>query len=95
MTDPTVIPAKPLKPDPADSPESTAQLVVALAIVAAMSVLGLGLIAAGFYAKAWVYVGPSIGMILGALATALNAPTGIGKILNASKQVPQTTELHQ
>jgi len=52
MIDPT--PAKPpLAPDPADSPESNTQFVVALAIVAAMTALGIGLIVAGLISGKW------------------------------------------
>lgn len=87
MADPT--PAPKLAPDPADSPESQSQLVVALAIVAAMTVLGIGLIIAAVVSKQWAILPNGVFMILGAFATALNAPTGVGKLLNAAKQQPQ------
>jgi hypothetical protein len=76
-------------PDPAAAPESTNQLVVALAIVMALTVLGIGLLVAGYVSKQWAIIIGPIGVVLGSLASALNAPSGIGKVLTAAKQVPQ------
>lgn len=92
MTDP--IPPKPaLTPDPASTPESSNQLVVALAIVGALTALGLGMIGAALVnatVGAALGIGTALGTILGILGNALNAPSGIGKVLTAAKQVQQT-----
>lgn len=80
-----------LAPDPASPPESTNQLIVALAIVGAMTTLGLALIGAGLWMKVDTFK-DGVFMIIGAFANALNVPTGIGKVLTAAKQVPQTQE---
>lgn len=91
MSDPVPAPAAPkLQPDPADSPESSSQLIVALAIVGGLVAISIGLIIAGLASHQWAIVSGLIGTSIGALATALNAPSGIGKVLNAAKQQPQT-----
>lgn len=87
MPDPA--PAKPLSPDPADSPESKSQLVVSVVIVAALTVIGLALIAAGLIEHKLELSTGGVFTIIGGLLTALNAPTGVGKLLNAAKQQPQ------
>lgn len=76
-------------PDPADAPESSNQLIVASGIVVALTVLGLGLLVAGYVSRQWAIVIGPFGVVLGNLGTALNAPSGIGKVLTAAKQVPQ------
>lgn len=93
MTDP--IPPKPaLMPDPASTPESINQLIVALAIVGGLVIIGIGMILAASFLNekivAALGVGTALGTIIGALANALNAPSGIGKVLTAAKQVQQT-----
>ncbi len=56
--------------------EQNSQTVVALAIVAVLGALGAGLIVAGLYLKDTGPVWGGVGAIIGALATALNAPNG-------------------
>lgn len=85
-----------LAPDPADSPESNTQFVVALAIIAGLVILGLGMIGAALVnatVGAALGIGTALGTILGILGNALNAPTGVSKLLNAAKQQPQTPAL--
>lgn len=92
MTDTASVPAKTAKlsPDPADSPESNSQYKTALAIVGGLVVLGIGFIIAGIVSGQWAIMAGPIGTVIGILGTALNTPTGIGKVLNAAKQVPQS-----
>lgn len=66
--------------------ESTNQLIVAMAIVAVLGLIGLGLIVAGIITKQWSDFGLGIGSIIGALATALNTPSGISKVIAAAKK---------
>jgi len=56
--------------------ETNSQTMVALAIVAVLALLGLGLIGAGLLLKDTGPVWGGVGAIIGALATALNAPNG-------------------
>lgn len=89
MTDQTM---PPLSPDPATTPESSNQLIVALAIVAGLVLLGVAMIGAALINStvgAALGIGTAVGTIIGGLLNALNAPSGIGKVLNAAKQVPQ------
>lgn len=65
--------------------EANGQLIVALAIVVTMGVLGLALVIAGCVTKQWAVAMGGIGPIVGSLATALNAPTGIANAVRASK----------
>lgn len=67
------------------APESQAQFITALAIVSGLVVIGLALIVASVISKDDKYATLGVGTIIGALATALNAPTGIGKVLQAAK----------
>lgn len=81
-----------LTPDPADAPESKNQFVVALSIVTGLVVLGLGMIIAALCnptVGTAIGIGTALGTILGILGNALNTPSGIGKVLNAAKQIPQ------
>jgi len=90
--------AKPLSPDPASPPESGNQLVVALAIVAGVVTLGLAMIGAALVNPAVgeaIGLGTALGTIIGGLVNALNPPTGIGKVLSAAKQVPQTPQIKE
>jgi hypothetical protein len=83
MTDATTTPET---PNPAAVPESQTQYKVAMAIVAALTLIAALLIVAGIVSGQWAIVAGTIGTIVGSLATALNAPTGIGKLLTAAKQ---------
>lgn len=81
MTDGQAAAAKPARP-PTD-----AQLVVAMAIVIVLGAIGLALIGAGTWALVNKDAGGTgvafggVGTIIGALATALNAPNGITSAL--------------
>jgi hypothetical protein len=77
MTDP----AKPKIP----AAETNGQLIVALAIVLVFLVVALALVVAGVMTGKWDVLGGPIGTVIGALATALNAPSGIGNVLRANK----------
>jgi hypothetical protein len=65
--------------------EANGQLIVALAIVLGLVTIEIGLVVAGYLSGQWAILGGPIGVVIGALATALNAPTGIGNVLRASK----------
>lgn len=76
---PVVAPTPTAKPPAA---EANGQLIVALAIVLGLVAVALLLAHAGKNDTA-------VGAIIGALATALNAPTGIGNVLRANKGADQ------
>ena len=59
----------------------TAQFATAIAIVAVLGIIAIALIIAGVVTKNWVIVSGTIGTVVGALGTALNAPTGITKVM--------------
>lgn len=61
-----------------------AQLIVALAIVVVLGGIAAGLIVAACITKDWTLAAGAVGTIIGALATALNAPTGIANALRAT-----------
>lgn len=80
--------------DPASAPESSNQFWVAVVIVAGLVTLGLGLISAALLnpsSDTALGIGTAVGTIIGALATALNAPSGISKVLSAAKAPTGTT----
>jgi hypothetical protein len=59
------------------------QVTVALAIVAALTLLGCGLIVVAYFIPGAANVAwGGVGTIIGALATALNAPTGVAAALS-------------
>lgn len=64
--------------------DANGQLIVSLAIVVVLGAVALGLIIASAATKDWTFAAGAIGAIIGALATALNAPTGITSALRAS-----------
>lgn len=68
--------------------ESSNQLIVALAIVAVLGLIGVGLIIGGIVNNSWAAVGTGIGAVVGALSNALSAPSGIGSVIKASKAPP-------
>lgn len=72
----------------ADTPtqDSSNQLIVALSIVGVLGMLGLGLIIGGVITKQWGEFGTGIGAVIGALGTALNAPTGISTVIKAASK---------
>lgn len=74
-----------MSPKPPKPPSDNNQSVVALAIVAALVVLGVMLVIAGLLGGPWAIITGTIGTIVGALATALNAPSGIGNVISAAK----------
>ena len=73
----------PQHPHPPPNEPANAQLIVALAIVAAITAISLGLIAAGVVTRQWTVFSGGVFAAIGALATALNAPTGIANALQA------------
>lgn len=78
------IPAGPLPPAPTEAPN--AQLIVSLAIVAVLGVIAVGLIVAGCITGQWAVLNGGIGTAIGAMATALNAPSGLGSVIAAAKK---------
>ena len=74
------------------APESRNQLITALAIVGAMTLLGAGLLVYGWAAHDSTAATGGVFTIIGALATALNAPSGISKVLAAAKADPNPTQ---
>lgn len=74
-------PAAPAAADPAPIPPADAngQLIVSLAIVVILGGIGVGLIFTGLKTEGAAI----LGSIVGALANALTAPTGIGNVLRA------------
>jgi len=86
MTEPVpdaVIP----KPPAADT---NGQLIVSLAIVVVLGLVGIGLIIAGCLTKDWSSLAGGIGTVIGALANALTAPTGIANVLRATTATAET-----
>ena len=61
-----------------------AQLVVALAIVGAMTLVAIAVIVAAAFTHQWGMASTVVSTIVGALAVALNAPTGIANALKAA-----------
>lgn len=83
----------PNTPPAADPPkvpaaEANGQLIVSLAIVTAMVVIAVGLIVAGAMVKDGTYVTAGVFTIIGALATALNAPSGTSTAIRAAATKP-------
>lgn len=67
--------------------DQSSQVLVALSIVASLAALGAGLIVAGIFLKDAGPVWGGVGAVIGALATALNAPG------NPRPQTPQPPPL--
>jgi predicted Co/Zn/Cd cation transporter (cation efflux family) len=63
--------------------EVNGQLIVALSIVGAMILIAVALIIAGTLTKEPTMITGGVFTIIGALATALNAPTGISNAIRA------------
>lgn len=78
---------EPVSP-PLPSAETNGQLIVSLAIVAILGFLGLALVVAGVMTGKWDVLAGGIGTVIGALGTALNAPSGIGSVLRANNAKP-------
>ena len=72
----------PTQTPPSRAPDS--QRTVSLAIIIGLSVVLLSLIVASIVTKDWSATGGLIGTGLGALATALNPPTGIANALRSA-----------
>lgn len=75
-------------PETAPAESANAQLIVALAIVLTLAVIAVGLIVAGCITGQWAVLAGGIGTAIGALATALNAPSGIANVLASAKKAP-------
>lgn len=78
-------------PDPSPAPvpvpaaDKNGQLIVSLAIVVVLGIVAIALIVAAMVTKDWTFAAGAVGAIVGALATALNTPSGISNALRASK----------
>lgn len=81
-------PASPPGARAIEAPRWDAQLIVACAIVAALGIITLALVAAAAYTNAWDTLGVPIGTAIGALATALNAPSGTASAIKALRAGP-------
>lgn len=76
-------------PSPAQSPaeSANAQTIVSMAIVSALSIIALAAIAAALVDKSIAAVAfGAVGVVVGSLATALNAPTGIANVIATAKK---------
>jgi membrane-bound ClpP family serine protease len=68
------------------------QVVVALAVVAALLILGLGLIVISYLVPSAANVAwGGVSTVIGALATALNAPSGIAAAISEIRKPPDGT----
>lgn len=74
-------------PAPAPAAERNGQLIVSLSIVGAMAAIAVGLMITHVLTKDAAILG-GVFTIVGALATALNAPTGITNAIKAMRQDP-------
>lgn len=72
------------KSHPVPAAEANGQLIVSLAIVIGLVLLGAGLIVAGCVTKDHGLAWGGVGTIIGALATALNAPSGVTSTVRAA-----------
>lgn len=68
------------------------QLIVALSVVAAITVITVALVVAGAFTGKWDVLSVGIGTGIGALATALNAPTGVANALRAAMTKPDPAQ---
>lgn len=77
-------------PVPAKLPAAdvNGQLIVSMAIVIVLGGIAVALIVAAGHNKDWTFAAGAVGAIIGALATALNAPTGITNVLRAGATTP-------
>ena len=67
--------------------DSSSQMIVALSVVAGLTVLGGGAIAAAIVDKSITGAALAItGTAIGALANALNAPTGISSVIASARK---------
>lgn len=74
------------KPPAADA---NGQLIVSLAIVGAMTIMGVGLLVAGLISDKWEILGTGVGTLIGALANALTAPSGISNVVRSIRSAGQ------
>lgn len=70
------------------SADANGQLIVALAVVVSMVVIAMGLMITAYLLSNWNIAALAVGTIIGSLATALNAPTGIANALRAASTKP-------
>ena len=89
MTDmpPLETPAAPVRAPDGEPPN--AQLIVSMTIVATLGVIAGGLIVAGCVTGQWSVLSGGVGTAIGALATALNAPSGVANMLAAAQKAPR------
>lgn len=75
------------KPAKAPAADTNGQLIVSLAIVVVLGLIATGLIIAAAVTGDWTFAAGAVGAIVGALATALNTPSGISNAIRASAAV--------
>ena len=68
------------------SPESPSQLVAALAIITGVVIIAIASLIIGYLANQLPASLAIVATIVGGLLTALQAPSGIGKVISAAKQ---------
>lgn len=82
--DPAPAPVAPVRPS---TESANAQTIVSMAIVVALWTIALAAILAALVEKTVAAVAfGAVGVVVGSLATALNAPSGIGSVLSAAKR---------
>ena len=67
------------------TPDSASQAVIAAGIIVAVTVLGIGLMILAYEVPSQSASAlTAVGTVIGGLLTALNAPSGIGKVIAAA-----------
>lgn len=70
--------------------DSSAQTIVALAIVGGLVLISLAALGVAFWAPTQASAALTVvGTALGALATALNAPNGLSAMISAARKTPE------
>lgn len=87
MSEPNATPA-PAAATAVPSADANGQLIVSLAIVVVLGLIALALVIAGTMTGKWDVLAGGIGAAIGALATALNAPSGLSNVLRAASTPP-------
>ena len=78
--------------DTSSKPPLDTQLIVALAIVGSLGLIAVGLIVGGIVSNSLPTTLTGVGTIIGALSTALNAPTGVSNALKAMREAQQPND---
>lgn len=72
--------------------DSSAQTIVAMAIVGGLVIISLAALGVAFFAPTQASAALTVvGTSIGALATALNAPNGLSSMINAAKKQADPT----